>query len=101
MPDPYKADVSTLGELLTRQNQPLRVPLYQRPYTWRTSEVRDYWTDLFEFSAGAAPGKREDQYFLGSIVVVDRDDYLELLDGQQRMATTTILLATIRAYLGK
>ena len=34
-------------------------------------------------------------------MVVDRFHHLELLDGQQRMATTRILLATVRAYLEK
>src|SRR5688500_17331786 len=99
MPDPYDAEVNSLGELLTTANQPLRVPLYQRSYSWRPSEYKEFWSDVLDFASDATPQRREDQYFLGSVVVVDKAAELELLDGQQRLATTTILLAAIRNFL--
>ena len=39
------------------------------------------------------------EYFLGSVVIVDNNDWHLLLDGQQRLATSAILLSTIRDYL--
>ena len=39
------------------------------------------------------------EYFLGSIVIVDVEDDNLLLDGQQRMSTAAILLSVIRDYL--
>jgi hypothetical protein len=48
---------------------------------------------------------KEGEYFLGSIVVTTRGALPEVVDGQQRLATTTmtttILLAAIRDYLVK
>jgi uncharacterized protein with ParB-like and HNH nuclease domain len=99
MPDPYRADVQTVGDILSLATQPLRVPLYQRPYSWRPSEVREFWLDVTDFGEDITPGSRDDQYFLGSIVVVDQADKLEILDGQQRLATATIVLAAIRNAL--
>ena len=41
----------------------------------------------------------EKEYFLGSIVIAEKDSHqLEVVDGQQRLATTFILLAAIRDY---
>lgn len=42
---------------------------------------------------------REMEYFLGSIVAIERSpNQLELVDGQQRLTTSAILLAAIRDY---
>lgn len=42
----------------------------------------------------------EQSYFLGTIVTIPRSpDNLEVIDGQQRLATTAILLAQMRRYL--
>jgi hypothetical protein len=45
-------------------------------------------------------GEKADEYFLGTIVLIDRPgEAPSIVDGQQRIATTTILLARIRDYL--
>jgi Protein of unknown function DUF262/Protein of unknown function (DUF1524) len=70
------------------------VPLNQREYSWEGEHV----TDLFQDFAGAITGNR-DAYFLGTIVLTTSEDgNPEVCDGQQRLATTTILLAAIRDY---
>jgi hypothetical protein len=75
------------------------VPLFQRSYSWNELLVQNLLTDL----SGAMKRKRDgrgDTYFLGSIVVVERgrDKALEVVDGQQRLATISIILAAIRDY---
>jgi uncharacterized protein with ParB-like and HNH nuclease domain len=54
---------------------------------------------LFEdFSSAISKG--DDSYFLGTIVLTQgAGDRLEVADGQQRLATTSILIAAIRDYL--
>ena len=42
--------------------------------------------------------KGENEYFLGSIVVVDKEERQEVVDGQQRLATISILLSAVRDY---
>jgi hypothetical protein len=87
-------DEETLG-LIVRNRQGLRVPINQRSYAWKRSHVEDLFTDL----NGAITAKAE-EYFLGSIIVVapEKADYIEVYDGQQRMATTMILIGAIRDF---
>ena len=74
----------------------LRVPSNQREYAWTEREVTTLFTDL----AKATSNEGAQDYFLGTIVTIPRaHDVLEVADGQQRLATTAILLAEIRNYL--
>lgn len=74
----------------------LKVPPNQREYAWTEKEVTTLFTDL----AKAISNERAQDYFLGTIVTIPRaHDSLEVADGQQRLATTAILLAEIRSYL--
>ncbi|HEV2223213.1 MAG TPA: DUF262 domain-containing HNH endonuclease family protein [Candidatus Acidoferrales bacterium] len=72
----------------------LAVPLNQREYSWEEEHV---W-DLFRDFANAVANNQA-TYFLGTIVLTRGSaDIPEVSDGQQRLATTTILLAAIRDY---
>lgn len=72
----------------------LSVPVYQRSYAWEDSHVEDLFHDIANAMAAA-----DNEYFLGSIVVANGPNGIpEVVDGQQRLATTTILLAAIRDY---
>ncbi len=68
------------------------VPRYQRSYAWTAIEFGDFWDDLR--TASSAGG----DYFLGNIVLTKNDDDLSfsIIDGQQRIATTTILISALR-----
>ena len=73
----------------------LKVPPNQREYSWEADHVSAMLKDLGNaFEEG-------DEYFLGTIVTIrHRDsDHLEVVDGQQRLATTAIILAAVRDYL--
>lgn len=66
----------------------LAVPIHQRSYAWEDQHINDLLQDI-----GSAISKNENEYFLGSIVVArGTGDRPEVVDGQQRLATTTILL---------
>jgi hypothetical protein len=98
MPDQrYDASRQTIGSLLSTTSPKIEVPEWQRSYSWTTQQVETFWTDLLDFSA-RYPGKNivGEEYFLGSIVLVTGGPTNLLLDGQQRLATSTILLAALR-----
>ncbi len=70
-----------------------QVPVYQRPYSWDTEQVEELWNDIFEaFENG------DEEYFLGSIILTRNDLHndLDIIDGQQRLTTLTILFCTLR-----
>lgn len=70
------------------------IPDYQRPYAWTTEESLQLLDDLEE----ALESNPEDPYFLGSVVLIKDKNQArsDVIDGQQRLTTTTILLAVIR-----
>lgn len=86
-------DQSGLGNVLKHNR--LVVPPNQREYSWTDRQI----TQLFQdFSKAIADG--ETGYFLGTVVTIPRlNGTLEVVDGQQRLATTALLLAAIRDYL--
>jgi len=75
------------------------IPNYQRPYVWETEQVEE----LLDCIKNAYE-RKEEQYFLGSIVYrksekeIDGVSYqeCELLDGQQRITTIFLVIASIR-----
>lgn len=70
------------------------IPGYQRPYAWRTEEAGQLLVDLLE----ALEQATDEPYFLGSIVLIKPTGELvgQVLDGQQRLTTLTILGAVLR-----
>ncbi|RYF60689.1 MAG: DUF262 domain-containing protein [Comamonadaceae bacterium] len=75
------------------RDQQLEVPAYQRSYSWGSDEVLAYWHDL-----RAALIAEQPVYFLGTVVPTraDDDERSMVIDGQQRLATTSMLMAAIR-----
>lgn len=72
----------------------LLVPPNQREYAWEDEQV----TQLLQDVAKAI--EEGESYFLGTIVTIPREDgTLEVVDGQQRLATTAIFLSAMSAYL--
>lgn len=82
------------GIALALAHNRLVVPLNQREYSWEEQHVKDLFSDL-----AAAMAATTSSYFLGTVVLTKGDDeFPEVSDGQQRLATTTILIAAIRDY---
>ena len=79
------------------------IPDYQRPYSWTTEQARELLEDLLGFvEANPGPVMDMPSYFLGSIVLIKvKADAPEadVVDGQQRLTTLTLLLAAIRANI--
>jgi hypothetical protein len=75
-----------------------RVPNYQRPYVWGKDQVLDLLDDI----STAYQQDKENQYFLGSLVLRENvnknQEYKEydVLDGQQRLTTLFLITAVIR-----
>lgn len=95
--DFFTTEKRTLGVVLSNTTPPLRVPEYQRDFSWEEQQVSEFWNDLIRFDE-AYPGTNINgkEYFLGAAVFVNNQTYHLILDGQQRLATATILLAAIR-----
>jgi len=98
----YQAERSTVGNLLSMTMPPILVPDWQRSFSWTTSVVETFWEDLQRFNRQySGDALKGEEYFLGSVVIVEDGQAHLLLDGQQRLATSAVLLSVIRDYLGK
>jgi hypothetical protein len=64
------------------------VPPYQREYSWLEDEVLEFWNDLHK-----ALG--DDAYFLGLVILTEEGDRRQVVDGQQRILTLTLLAAAL------
>ena len=80
-----------LGDIL--RSHLLKVPPYQRSYAWTKAELDDFWEDL-----NGEKNEGGGEYFMGPIVIASAkppDQRLTIIDGQQRLATASILIAAL------
>jgi uncharacterized protein with ParB-like and HNH nuclease domain len=83
-----------IGELLGG-NDPskLVVPEFQRGYSWEKKHVAAFWKDIIDLQKDDT----RENHFLGPMVTLPKSkNVTELLDGQQRLATATILFSVLR-----
>ena len=77
------------------------IPGYQRPYSWEVEQAETLVSDLIGFLSEQPPNIQDaNPYFLGSIVLIkDTGTLAQVVDGQQRLTTLTILLSVLRSLL--
>ena len=70
------------------------IPAYQRPYAWTKEDANTLFDDLYEFYESESD---DENYFLGSIVLIKNtsDRKADVIDGQQRLTTLTILFSVL------
>jgi hypothetical protein len=96
-----KAGESTLRELLEGRRQ-FRIPVFQRTFAWKKKNRRQLWDDIVALHYQREGGEQNAQHFIASVVVQKHDfgahraESLVVIDGQQRLTTTSALLAALR-----
>ncbi len=94
MADATQFDHDRLSHLLA--DRLLRVPQFQRSYSWDETNVDEFLTDL------KTARKKDAPYFMGTVVFANSQEdgqRQQIVDGQQRLATTAILLVAVRDLL--
>ena len=91
MEDTFTPENQTISKIFNC-DQIYRIPNYQRQYSWTNEQLEALWDDLYE----GYENQNNKCYFLGSIVVVKAGDYLDLIDGQQRITTLMIMMDVLR-----
>ena len=95
-----KATEANLLKFLRKSPQ-FVIPIYQRNYAWTESQCRQLWADLMR----AGRDEKVQAHFIGSIVYVERglssvtsQEALLVIDGQQRLTTSTLLIAALAKH---
>lgn len=57
------------------------ISLYQRAYSWSDAEIEQLIDDVYDAEEGS------DKYYIGSLIVFERGNCYEVIDGQQRLTT--------------
>ena len=71
------------------------VPPYQRDYSWSEEQWEDLWNDIADLRT-----RPQDHHYLGALVVEAKSDREFLvIDGQQRLATLSVLALAVIAKL--
>lgn len=93
------SDPSVASILSTDALKVYNIPLYQREYTWGQRDWANLYDDVFDNDPG---------YFLGSIIVIQGEIdpktnivEFEVIDGQQRLTTISLLLAALYARINE
>lgn len=90
--DRIDTNMDGIGHLIS--DKKIETPPYQRSFAWEEDQVKDLLRDI-----GDAIHVRAPEYFLGTIVLTPGENQrLHVIDGQQRLASTTIFLAEIRNF---
>ena len=86
-------DTEDLKELLSN-GKSYGVPPYQRDYSWKTEHWEDLWEDLLMIEVS------QEDHFMGAIVLeIEERKKFRIIDGQQRLATLSILILATIDYL--
>ena len=95
--EPISAAQQSLGKIFS-DDYAFTIPPYQLPYAWEDSQARELLDDIQAALEDALSTKDPVTYFLGSIVLIKKPGapLAQVVDGQQRLATLTILLAVLR-----
>lgn len=99
MSDYFKPESLTIEKVFGNTDSFYQMPIYQRPYSWDKERVEQLWTDIFDAFQNHQENPEQDAtYFLGSLVVVKNkhNDAYDVIDGQQRITTLTILFCVLR-----
>ena len=82
------------------------IDYYQREYKWQHKQLAELLDDLSsKFLESHEPGNERGDvaeyghYFLGSIIISDKDGQKFIIDGQQRLTTITLLLTFLHHKL--
>lgn len=98
-----KATEANLLKFLKKSPQ-FVIPIYQRNYSWTEYQCRQLWADLLR----AGRDEKINTHFIGAIVYVERglsnvvqQEALLVIDGQQRLTTSTLLIAALAQHFEK
>ncbi|GAB1786116.1 DUF262 domain-containing protein [Priestia megaterium] len=92
-----QAYTRTIQDILSMDKKYI-IPRFQREYSWTNEQLNELWKDIiFNIKKEEDCSLNPSDYFIGSLVLVGEDtsNQLEIVDGQQRMTTLTILFSAL------
>ena len=86
----FKTENSTLRKLFGNGLY-YQIPRFQRDYSWEEEQWEDLWHDLEEVQS-----EKDSSHYMGYLVLQSDDDRLfSVIDGQQRLTTSAIIILAV------
>ncbi|WP_290734058.1 MULTISPECIES: DUF262 domain-containing protein [unclassified Fibrobacter] len=83
----------SLNKIFCENSDKYIIPIYQRKYAWKYTHISQLIRDVVDYKK-KSPDKN---YYIGTLITFQRDDYLfEVIDGQQRLTTLSLLLDALK-----
>ena len=86
--NPTTAGVLSVEELFSNNAGKLHIPAYQRKYAWTAEQIDELCKDI-----RAAVAEKHREYHIGTLILHENGERLDVVDGQQRLTTICLLLA--------
>lgn len=83
----------TVEQIFDKEDQ-YTIPIYQRNYAWEESQIGQLVRDIYDVY------QEGNNYYLGSLIVHNRNTEYETIDGQQRLTTLNILACVLKHVKG-
>ncbi|HON45359.1 MAG TPA: DUF262 domain-containing protein, partial [Planctomycetota bacterium] len=83
---------SNINKVIQQKN--FKIPIYQRKYTWRIEQCEQLFDDIINTIL-----KSRESHFFGAIIITEdkkTDSRYIVIDGQQRIATISLLLLALK-----
>lgn len=96
--DTKRFELNTLPEIFDKGSRYFIIPNYQRGYSWG----KEQWSDLVTDIGYVITGQRKYTHYTGTLVAASSEEdenVFEVVDGQQRLTSFTLLLAALRDQL--
>ncbi|MCB2300572.1 DUF262 domain-containing protein [Clostridium tagluense] len=93
----------TISDIFSPKNVKYIVPRFQREYSWEKSQILELWKDINDNIKKVGDEYKVLEYFIGPLVLIGDDDTttvdinkeFQIVDGQQRLTTVTIILSAL------
>lgn len=83
-------------EDIFNSNVEYKIPIYQRNYAWKEPQIRQLIQDIYDYAKDNVENNENEKkkYYIGTLVVrSDKGNTFEVIDGQQRLTTLSMLVA--------
>ena len=95
--------IKSLNQFLDNNINAYQVPVYQRKYTWDKFDCEKFLNDIYNWYRKIQTievNVDQDNYFAGSIITfTDKKNMSSIVDGQQRLTTTLLILCALKYHL--
>lgn len=84
-------------DIFNSKTDKYKIPIYQRNYAWKEPQIRQLIRDIYDY---CGEKNKEKKYYIGTLVVrPDKENTFEVIDGQQRLTTLSMLVAYLNSIV--